>query len=151
MATLGTLFTFGGLAASMYSAQQQRKAGALTQERYNQQAENERLKYRFEANRSRQQTAEILKRTNETMAAANAGAYRRGVDPSAFGLAINTQILSPAIADLISSDINTQLAELSGEAQYADLIKAGEIAKEGGITAGAMTMASGLMNATSIG
>ena len=93
----------------------------------------------------------VLKRTNETMAAANAGAYRRGVDPSAFGLAINTQILSPAIADLISSDINTQLAELSGEAQYADLIKAGEIAKEGGISAGTMTMASGFLNAASIG
>jgi hypothetical protein len=148
---MGVLLQIAGLASSMASAQQQRKAGALTQERYNQQAENERLKYRFEANRSRQQTAEILKRTNETMAAANAGAYRRGVDPSSFGLAINTQILSPAIADLISSDINTQLAELSGEAQYQDLIKAGEIAKEGGVAAGAMTMASGFINAASIG
>lgn len=149
--SIGTIFGFAGLASTMYSAQQQRKAGALTQERYNQQAENERLKYRFEANRSRQQTAEILRRTNETMAAANAGSYRRGVDSQTFGLAINTQILSPAIADLITSDVNTQLAELSGEAQYADLIKAGEIAKEGGVTAGLTTLAGGLMNLASIG
>ena len=47
--------------------------------------------------------------------------------------------------------MNTQLAELSGEAQYADLIKAGEIAKAGGATAGAMTMASGFLNAARIG
>lgn len=148
---MGVLLQVAGLATNMAAAQQQRKAGALTQERYNIQAQNERLKYRFEANRSRQQTAQILRRANETLASANAGSYRRGVDPSTFELAINTQILSPAINDLIQSDVNTQLAELSGEAQYADLIKAGEIAKAGGISAGTMTMASGFLNAMRIG
>jgi len=148
---MGVLLQVAGLATNMAAAQQQRKAGALTQERYNVQAQNERLKYRFEANRSRQQTAQILRRANETLASANAGSYRRGVDPSTFNLAINTRILSPAITDLIQSDVNTQLAELSGEAQYADLIKAGEIAKAGGITAGTMTMASGFLNAARIG
>ena len=148
---MGVLLQVAGLATNMAAAQQQRRAGALTQERYNVQAENERLKYRFEANRSRQQTAQILRRANETLAAANAGSYRRGVDPSAFQLVINTRLLTPAINDLIQSDVNTQLAELSGEAQYADLIKAGEIAKAGGVTAGAMTMASGFLNAARIG
>ena len=148
---MGVLLQVAGLATNMAAAQQQRRAGALTQERYNIQAQNERLKYRFEANRSRQQTAQILRRANETLAAANAGSYRRGGDPSAFQLAINTRILTPAINDLIQSDVNTQLAELSGEAQYADLIKAGEIAKAGGVTAGAMTMASGFLNAARIG
>ena len=148
---MGVLLQVAGLATNMAAAQQQRKAGALTQERYNVQAQNERLKYRFEANRSRQQTAQILRRANETLASANAGSYRRGVDPSTFNLAINTRILSPAITDLIQSDVNTQLAELSGEAQYADLIKAGEIAKAGGISAGTMTMASGFLNAMRIG
>ena len=148
---MGVLLQVAGLATNMAAAQQQRKAGALTQERYNVQAQNERLKYRFEANRSRQQTAQILRRANETLASANAGSYRRGVDPSTFNLAINTRILSPAITDLIQSDVNTQLAELSGEAQYADLIKAGEIAKAGGISAGTMTMASGFLNAARIG
>ena len=151
LATIGTIFTGAGLVTNMMAAQQQRRAGALTQERYNVQAENERLKYRFEANRSRQQTAQILRRANETLAAANAGSYRRGVDPSAFQLAINTRILTPDINELIQSDVNTQLAELSGEAQYADLIKAGEIAKAGGVTAGTMTMASGFLNAARIG
>jgi len=151
LSTIGTIFTGAGLVTNMMAAQQQRKAGALTQERYNVQAQNERLKYRFEANRSRQQTAQIVRRANETLASANAGSYRRGVDPSTFELTINTQILSPAISELIQSDVNTQLAELSGEAQYADLIKAGEIAKAGGISAGAMTMASGLLNANRIG
>ena len=107
MATIGTIFTGAALATNMMAAQQQRKAGALTQERYNVQAENERLKYRFEANRSRQQTAQILRRANETLASANAGSYRRGVDPSTFNLAINTRILSPVITDLIQSDVNT--------------------------------------------
>ena len=148
---MGVLLQVAGLATNMAAAQQQRKAGALTQERYNIQAQNERLKYRFEANRSRQQTAQIVRRANETLASANAGSYRRGVDPSTFELAINTQILSPAISELIQSDVNTQLAELSGEAQYADLIKAGEIAKAGGISAGTMTMASGFLNAMRIG
>ena len=148
---MGVLLQVAGLATNMAAAQQQRKAGALTQERYNIQAQNERLKYRFEANRSRQQTAQIVRRANETLASANAGSYRRGVDPSTFELAINTQILSPAINELIQSDVNTQLAELSGEAQYADLIKAGEIAKAGGISAGTMTMASGFLNAARIG
>ena len=151
LSTIGTIFTGAALATNMMAAQQQRKAGALTQERYNVQAENERLKYRFEANRSRQQTAQIVRRANETLATATAGSYRRGVDPSTFELAINTQILSPAISELIQSDVNTQLAELSGEAQYADLIKAGEIAKAGGVTAGTMTMASGFLNAARIG
>lgn len=148
---MGVLLQVAGLATNMAAAQQQRRAGALTQERYNIQAQNERLKYRFEANRSRQQTAQIVRRANETLASANAGSYRRGVDPSTFELAINTQILSPAISELIQSDVNTQLAELSGEAQYADLIKAGEIAKAGGISAGTMTMASGFLNAMRIG
>ena len=148
---IGNIFQGAALASNMIAAQQQRKAGALTQERYNVQAENERLKYRFEANRSRQQTAQILRRANETLASANATSYRRGVDPSTFNLAINTRILTPAINDLIQSDVNTQLAELSGEAQYADLIKAGEIAKAGGVTAGTMTMASGFLNAARIG
>ncbi len=148
---MGVILQIAGLATNMAAAQQQRKAGALTQERYNVQAQNERLKYRFEANRSRQQTAQMLRRANDTLASANAGSYRRGVDPSTFELAINTQILSPAITDLIQSDVNTQLAELSGEAQYADLIKAGEIAKAGGVTAGTMTMASGFLNAARIG
>ena len=148
---MGVILQIAGLATNMAAAQQQRKAGALTQERYNVQAQNERLKYRFEANRRRQQTAQMLRRANDTLASANAGSYRRGVDPSTFELAINTQILSPAITDLIQSDVNTQLAELSGEAQYADLIKAGEIAKAGGVTAGTMTMASGFLNAARIG
>ena len=148
---MGVILQIAGLATNMAAAQQQRKAGALTQERYNVQAQNERLKYRFEANRSRQQTAQMLRRANDTLASANAGSYRRVVDPSTFELAINTQILSPAITDLIQSDVNTQLAELSGEAQYADLIKAGEIAKAGGVTAGTMTMASGFLNAARIG
>ena len=148
---MGVILQIAGLATNMAAAQQQRKAGALTQERYNIQAQNERLKYRFEANRSRQQTAQMLRRANDTLASANAGSYRRGVDPSTFELAINTQILSPAITDLIQSDVNTQLAELSGEAQYADLIKAGEISKAGGISAGTMTMASGFLNAARIG
>ena len=148
---MGVILQIAGLATNMAAAQQQRKAGALTQERYNVQAQNERLKYRFEANRSRQQTAQMLRRANDTLASANAGSYRRGVDPSTFELAINTQILSPAITDLIQSDVNTQLAELSGEAQYADLIKAGEIAKAGGVTAGTLTMASGFLNAARIG
>ena len=148
---MGVILQIAGLATNMAAAQQQRKAGALTQERYNVQAQNERLKYRFEANRSRQQTAQMLRRANDTLASANAGSYRRGVDPSTFELAINTQILSPAITDLIQSDVNTQLAELSGEAQYADLIKAGEIAKAAGVTAGTMTMASGFLNAARIG
>ena len=148
---MGVILQIAGLATNMAAAQQQRKAGALTQERYNVQAQNERLKYRFEANRSRQQTAQMLRRANDTLASANAGSYRRVVDPSTFELAINTQILSPAITDLIQSDVNTQLAELSGEAQYADLIKAGEIAKAGGISAGTMTMASGFLNAMRIG
>ena len=148
---MGVILQIAGLATNMAAAQQQRKAGALTQERYNVQAQNERLKYRFEANRSRQQTAQMLRRANDTLASANAGSYRRGVDPSTFELAINTQILSPAITDLIQSDVNTQLAELSGEAQYADLIKAGEIAKAGGVTAGTMTIASGFLNAARIG
>ena len=69
---MGVLLQVAGLATNMAAAQQQRRAGALTQERYNVQAENERLKYRFEANRSRQQTAQILRRANETLAAANA-------------------------------------------------------------------------------
>ena len=47
MGSIGTIFTGAALATNMMAAQQQRKAGALTQERYNVQAENERLKYRF--------------------------------------------------------------------------------------------------------
>ena len=69
---MGVILQIAGLATNMAAAQQQRKAGALTQERYNVQAQNERLKYRFEANRSRQQTAQMLRSANDTLASANA-------------------------------------------------------------------------------
>jgi len=139
-----------GLGSSMSAASKQNKAGQIGKQRYETQAEQERIKYSFEANKARMQTAEIIRRGNEQMASANAGAYAMGVDPSSFGFVINSQLLSPLVNDIIVSDVNAQLAEKSGKAQYDDLMLAGQQAALSGGTAALGTAASGFMNFASL-
>ncbi len=139
-----------GLGSSLSGASKQNKAGQIGKQRYETQAEQERIKYSFEANKARMQTAEIVRRGNEQMASANAGSYAMGVDPSSFGFVINTQLLSPLVNDIIVSDVNAQLAEKSGQAQFEDLMLAGQQAALSGGTAALGTAASGFMNFASL-
>jgi len=139
-----------GLGTSLAGASKQKAAGQIGKQRYETQAEQERIKYSFEANKARMQTAEIVRRGNEQMASANAGSYAMGVDPSSFGFVINTQLLSPLVNDIIVSDVNAQLAEKSGQAQFEDLMLAGQQAALAGGTAALGTAASGFMNFASM-
>ena len=144
------IFSFLGLGASLGAASKQKQAGQIGKQRYETQAEQERIKFGFEANKARVASAEIVRRGNEQMASATAAAWTTGVDPSSFGFVLNTRILSPMVTDLITSDVNVQLAEASGKAQYEDLMKAGQQAALSGGTAALGTAASGFMNFASI-